>query len=157
MALIVAGPSGAVEHDGGTSHPEQPGRIFFAMEGVRALGIDDEIISPPTPKADLGELSRVHSTTYLSELEAFCAEGGGDLDPDTFVKADSWSAARRACGAGLAAIGALEQLGDGVAFVPVRPPGHHAGRDRGMGFCLLNNVAVAAASLTAKGQRVLIV
>jgi len=157
MTLIVAGPTGTVEHDGGQFHPEQQARIFSVMDGVRALELHDEIVYPPVPKAELDELARVHSITYLRELEAFCEQGGGDIDPDTYARPDSWVAARRAAGAGLAAISALEAHGDGIAFVPVRPPGHHAERDRAMGFCLLNNVAVAAASLTAKGQRVLIV
>jgi acetoin utilization deacetylase AcuC-like enzyme len=157
MRLVVAGPTGTVEHDGGTFHPEQPARIFSVMDGIRALGLEDEVIYPPTPKAEPSDLTRVHSVAYLAELEAFCANGGGDIDPDTYARSDSWSAARRAAGAGLAAIAALEEDGEGVAFVPVRPPGHHAERDRAMGFCLLNNVAIAAASLTARGHKVLIV
>jgi acetoin utilization deacetylase AcuC-like enzyme len=157
VTLIVAGPTGSIEHDGGAFHPEQQGRIFSVMAGIRALGLEDEVIYPSAPKADLRDLSRVHSVAYLTELEAFCAKGGGDIDPDTFARSDSWNAARRAAGAGLAAIASLEEHGEGVAFVPVRPPGHHAERDRAMGFCLLNNVAVAAASLTARGQKVLIV
>jgi acetoin utilization deacetylase AcuC-like enzyme len=157
VKLIVAGPTGTIEHDGGTLHPEQRARIGSVMDGIRALEFDDEVVYPPTPKAGLGDLMRVHSGTYLAELEAFCAKGGGDIDPDTFARLDSWNAARRAAGAGLAAITALEDAGEGVAFVSARPPGHHAERDRAMGFCLLNNVAVAAASLTAKGQKVLIV
>jgi len=157
MKLIVAGPTGTVEHDGGSFHPEQPARLFSVMDGVRALGLEDEVVCPPTPMADMSDLVRVHSRSYLNELEALCANGGGDIDPDTYARADSWNAARRAAGAGLAAIAALEEHGDGVAFVPVRPPGHHAGRETAMGFCLLNNVAIAAASLTARHQRVLIV
>lgn len=157
MKLIVAGPTGTTEHDGGTFHPEQQARIASVMDGIRALGLDDEVLYPPTPKAELGDLIRVHSGAYLTELEAFCAKGGGDIDPDTFARSDSWNAARRAAGAGLAAIGALEDAGEGVGFVSIRPPGHHAERDRAMGFCLLNNVAVAAASLTERGQKVLIV
>jgi acetoin utilization deacetylase AcuC-like enzyme len=99
----------------------------------------------------------VHERSYLAELEAFCAEGGGAIDADTFARADSWTAARRAAGAGLAALAELEQRGQGVAFVAARPPGHHATGDRAMGFCLLNNIAIAAAALTARGAHVVIV
>lgn len=155
--LIVAGPSGASAHDGGASHPEQQGRIFSVMDGVRDLHLEGEIDYVGSPEAELGDLARVHTTKYLDELESFCREGGGDIDPDTYARLDSFAAARRAVGAGLEAIRALEGQGEGVAFVPVRPPGHHAEADRAMGFCLLNNVAVSAAMLAARGQRVLIV
>ena len=155
--LILAGPSGATAHDGGRLHPEQPGRIFSVMDGVRDLHLDDEINYVTTPKAELDDLARVHSRKYLDELERLCRQGGGDLDPDTYAKVDSFSAARRAVGAGLEAIVALERQGEGVAFVAVRPPGHHAEAERAMGFCLLNNIAVSAAALAARGQRVLII
>jgi acetoin utilization deacetylase AcuC-like enzyme len=155
--LILAGPSGANEHDEGGRHPERPSRVVAVMEGVRDLGLDDSIISPDVTEAPLDALARVHTPSYLAQLEAFCAQGGGQLDADTYARADSWMAARRAAGAGLAALGELEARGEGVAFVPARPPGHHALADRGMGFCLLNNVAVATASRTARGERVLIV
>jgi acetoin utilization deacetylase AcuC-like enzyme len=158
MPLVLAGPAGSDAHDGGPRHPEQPSRVSAVMEGVRALGLgDDEVVYPDYDEASMEELTRVHSPGYLVELEAFCRRGGGDLDPDTYARADSWHAARRAAGAGLAALDELERRGEGVAFVPVRPPGHHAYPDRAMGFCLLNNIAVAAASRTARGDRVLIV
>jgi len=155
--LIVAGPSGAGEHDGGAFHPEQPGRIFPVMEGVRQLDLEGDVVSVPARAATTEELTRAHSAPYLDELHLFCLRGGGDLDPDTYARTDSYGAARNAAGAGLAAIAALEEHGEGVAFVPVRPPGHHAQVDRAMGFCLVNNVAVSAAALTARGHKVLIV
>ena len=155
--LIVAGPSGSCSHDGGKLHPEQQGRIFSVMDGVRDLHLDDDIEYVLAPKAELADLARVHSWKYLSDLETFCRQGGGDLDPDTYAQADSFGAARRAVGGGLEAIASLERRGDGVAFIAVRPPGHHAEADRAMGFCLLNNVAVSAAALAARGQRVLII
>ena len=157
MRLFVAGPTGVDDHDGGVHHPERQGRIFAAMDGVRSLHLDDDIEYLEVAPAPMEALERVHDTSYLRGLESFCADGGGDLDPDTFARRDSWLAARRAAGAGLAAIEALQEAGDGVAFIPVRPPGHHALGDRAMGFCLLNNIAVAAAALTASDERVLII
>ena len=154
--LIVSGATGEFEHDR-AGHPERPGRIEAVMLGIDdlRLGTDVEFVAATT--ADRDSLERVHDPSYLDELAAFCHEGGGDVDPDTYATVHSWTAALRAAGAGLAAIAALRQRGDGVAFVAARPPGHHALVDRAMGFCLVNNVAVAAASLAAEGERVLIV
>jgi acetoin utilization deacetylase AcuC-like enzyme len=121
--------------------------------GVR-LGSDLRIVTPEA--VPMEALARVHSRSYLERLDAVCAAGGGHIDPDTYARPESWAVARRSAGAGLQAIAALRDRG-GVAFVATRPPGHHALADRGMGFCLFNNVAVAAASLLDAGERVLIV
>ena len=154
--LILAGPVGETEHDGG-AHPERPARITAALDGVADLRLGSDLVTVAARPAVRDDLLRVHDAEYLDELESFSRRGGGALDPDTYVTDTSWDAAVRAAGAGLVAIDALESSGEGTAFVVVRPPGHHAKRDRGMGFCLRNNVAVAAAALVARGARVLVV
>jgi acetoin utilization deacetylase AcuC-like enzyme len=155
--LVLAGPTGDREHDGGPGHPERPARLDAVMQGVRALQGDCEMVTPPIADAPIEDVARVHDPAYLAALETFCDEGGGALDADTYARPDSWRAALRAAGAGLAALAELEHRRDAVAFVPARPPGHHATADRAMGFCLLNSIAIAAASRTARGERVLIV
>jgi acetoin utilization deacetylase AcuC-like enzyme len=95
--------------------------------------------------------------SYLEALRAFCEAGGGAIDPDTMAGPGSWDTALLAAGAALEVIDGLAR-GDGdVAFVAARPPGHHALAAEPMGFCLLNNVAVAAATLAERGERVLVV
>jgi acetoin utilization deacetylase AcuC-like enzyme len=153
--LVLSGPTGGTEHDGG-GHPERPARIDAVMAGLQDLALGTELFTVPAQPASLAALLRVHEAEYLDELAAFCHRGGGNLDPDTYAREDSWAAALNAAGAGLAAIDALRARAEGVGFVVARPPGHHAVRDRAMGFCLLNNVAVAAAELAAAGERVLV-
>lgn len=154
--LILAGPVGESEHDGG-AHPERPARVGAVLRGIGDLHLGTDLVTVESRPAHREDLLRVHDAQYLDELEAFSGRGGGALDPDTYVKRTSWDAACRAAGAGLAALDALGSRGEGVAFVVARPPGHHAERGRGMGFCLLNNVAIAAAALVQRGARVLVV
>jgi acetoin utilization deacetylase AcuC-like enzyme len=154
--LIVSGLTEETAH-ARSRHPERPDRIAAVKAGIEDLHLGSDLRTLPACEADRAQLTRVHDSGYLDELADFCQAGGGDLDPDTYATTDSWSAARRAAGAGLAAIAALRQEEGAIAFVAARPPGHHAVRDRAMGFCLVNNIAVAAADLTAAGERVLIV
>jgi acetoin utilization deacetylase AcuC-like enzyme len=153
--LVIAG-GGVDGHDTGPRHPEHPSRLAAVREGVADAGLG---AVPPLPQraAARDELLRVHSAPYLDALERFCAAGGGELDPDTVVAPGSWDTALAAAGAGVAAVAALRDGAGDAAFVAARPPGHHAERTRGMGFCLINNVAVSAAALAASGDRVLIV
>ncbi|CAN5432546.1 histone deacetylase [soil metagenome] len=157
-APILFGSVAATDaHDTGPGHPERPSRLDAVERGVRAGeldGVTSELVTRPAVRA---ELLRVHSVQYLDALERLAVAGGGQLDPDTPVAGGSWATAVASAGLGLAAIEALRRNEGDAAFVAPRPPGHHATASRGMGFCLLNNVAVAAAALAADGERVVIV
>lgn len=95
----------------------------------------------------------VHDPLYLDQLRDFSLSGGGLVDSDTWVDSSTWEASLRAAGAGGVA------LADGaeVALLGVRPPGHHALGQRAMGFCFLNNVAIAAVQIRARGEKVAII
>jgi acetoin utilization deacetylase AcuC-like enzyme len=138
-------------------HPERPGRLDAALAGIPAAGLDDAVRWQEPRLALPAELELVHDQTYIMGVERFCEQGGGDLDPDTFAAPGSWVTARRTAGAVLDAVDALRDGSCDVAFAAGRPPGHHAVADRAMGFCLFNNVSVAAAQLAAKGEKVAIV
>jgi acetoin utilization deacetylase AcuC-like enzyme len=138
-------------------HPERPSRSEAARAGIEDLQLGSDVVEAPAHRATRTELELVHTNTYLDELETFCRAGGGYLDADTYAAPASWAIAHEAAGSGLAVIRELQRLQRGVGFVAARPPGHHADADRAMGFCLFNNVAVAAAELANSGERVLIV
>lgn len=135
-------------------HPERPDRVTAVTDALRQS--DLEVREVEAPVVDRGLLEAVHDPDYIEAVHAFCVSGGGAIDQDTYVVPSSWDAALRAAGAGPAAVQRL-QSGSGTAFVAVRPPGHHAERDKAMGFCLFNNIAITAKYLTDAGERVAIV
>jgi acetoin utilization deacetylase AcuC-like enzyme len=148
-----------LDHIAGPAHPERPARLGAVLDGSREAGIADGLVALEPREATRAELELVHPAEHLDRISAMCAAGGGRIDADTTVSSGSWRATVLAAGAGLAAIEALDRGDHGAtaAFCAVRPPGHHATPDRSMGFCIVSNVAIAAATLAARGERVMIV
>jgi acetoin utilization deacetylase AcuC-like enzyme len=144
-------------HDTGPRHPENGERLVAVRAGIQGAGIADALTILDVPAAPRAALERIHPSDYIDEIERACALGKGNLDPDTTVSPGSWGTALQAAGAGLAATAALEAGAGDAAFLAIRPPGHHAPAAHAMGFCLFNNIAITAADLVARGERVLIV
>jgi acetoin utilization deacetylase AcuC-like enzyme len=140
-----------VHHRAPSGHPERPARAEAVRDALTAAGIATRGRQVATRFATDDELVRVHSAAYLDELGKLVPGKSGWLDADTYFSPGTWDAARAA--AGSTAQLALDVLGGRLAqgIAVVRPPGHHATRDRAMGFCLLNNVAAAAAAARAQG------
>jgi len=135
-----------LRHEMGPGHPESPDRLMAVNEQMRSSGLLDELICLEAPLASAEDLKRVHRSAYVDLIfEHAPAEGYLQLDPDTAMNPHSLDAARRAAGACLLAIDELLAGHARNAFCAVRPCGHHATQAQSMGFCIFNNVAVAAA------------
>jgi acetoin utilization deacetylase AcuC-like enzyme len=140
-------------------HPESPARLEAAWSQVQRYGLLHDVAIAEPPPAELADLERVHTPAHVRTVRAIAQDGGGWIDGDTFVAPASYDAALLAAGAAIAGSDAVMSGRQENAFALVRPPGHHALPARAMGFCLFNNVAVAAAWARARGgaERVLIV
>jgi len=138
-------------HDMGSHHPECPARVAAIEDYLLATGLLLHLVDVEAPPATREQLLRVHDPDYVDAIEASVPERGLiHLDPDTAMNPHSYHAALRAAGAVIKATDMV--MGGEVenAFCNVRPPGHHAGRARAMGFCFFNNIAVGAAHALEK-------
>jgi len=157
MSLLFVTHEAYLDHLNGPTHQERPARLGAVIDGAREAGVADALVALEPRPATRDEVLRVHSKDHVERIEEVVRAGGGRLDVDTSASAGSMTAALLAAGAGLAAIEALDAGQGDAAFCAVRPPGHHATRTETMGFCLISNVAVAAAHLADRGERVLVV
>jgi acetoin utilization deacetylase AcuC-like enzyme len=157
VAVLLGSDSRFLDHDTGPRHPECPARLAAVLRGIAAAGLDQGVVPFAPRPATRRELELVHPAEHLDALAAFCSRGGGAIDADTRAGVASWDVAVRAAGAGPDAIERLDRGEGEAAFLALRPPGHHATARQAMGFCILNNIAVAAAVLAERGERVLIV
>ena len=136
-------------HDMGRGHPECPQRLDAIHDYLLASGVGIALEHVEAPLIDLTVAARAHEQAYVNELSAVLEGVQADgrmraLDPDTIACAGTWAAVQRAAGAAVAATDAVIDGRAENAFCATRPPGHHATRDTAMGFCFLNNVAIAA-------------
>ncbi|MFT3761855.1 MAG: histone deacetylase family protein [Pseudoxanthomonas sp.] len=141
--MIIYTHPACLLHDTGPDHPERPARLEAVLESLRRDHAD--LDWREAPMAKLGDLKRVHTSEHIDAVMEADFDGHRMLDPDTVMVPASRAAALRAAGAGVAAVDAVMNGEADTAFCAVRPPGHHATAQAAMGFCLFNNVAVAAA------------
>ncbi|WP_254766009.1 histone deacetylase family protein [Salinilacihabitans rarus] len=145
-------------HDPGPRHPESPDRLRAIREGLKRKHGVEYVEADP---ASVETITAVHDDAYVEDVREFCAEGGGSWDPDTTAVEETWDAALQSAGLACWAADAALSGADGreTPFSIGRPPGHHAVVDDAMGFCFVNNVAVAAqhALDTSDAERVAIV
>lgn len=132
-------------HEMGEWHPESPQRLDAIGDQLLASGLAPYLDMQCAPPATRAQVEAVHAPEYVASLFARIPQTGYvEIDADTLMNPHTLEAALAAAGAGIAAVDAVMGGAAQTAFCAVRPPGHHATRDRAMGFCFFNNVVIAA-------------
>ena len=146
-------------HEMGYGHPESPRRLLSIKDVIEGDGVGRELARLNPRHATAEEIALIHDKSYIKRVAATAGQEMTALDPDTSTNAYTWASARLAAGGLLVCVEAVLKGEAGNAFALVRPPGHHAERGRAMGFCIFNNVAIAAEWLIKIGgmERVAIV
>lgn len=145
MTTLLFTHGSAQDHDTGPGHPERSDRIRAVWKALDAPGFQT-LERRESPAADIDQIARIHHRDYVTTLlDSVPASGYARIDPDTVLSPASGDAALRSVGAAIAAVDAVLAGEATNAFCAVRPPGHHAEPGRGMGFCVFNTVAIAAA------------
>ena len=142
MTLSVFYHQDFLDHNTGSGHPERPERLEACVEALENCDFSDQLIWKSPSSVTEEKLSWIHSREHIEHIKQVCESGGGYLDSDTLVCPESYDIAKKSAGAWLD--GVEEVLDNNLAFVLSRPPGHHAERDRSMGFCVFSNAALAA-------------
>lgn len=132
-------------------HPESPVRYLAVAKELERRSLPGVVVVNDIPLASDDHLELVHDRRLIEGLDSLARQGGGPLDPDTWVMPDSVRVARRAVGAAIRAVDAIRDHRASRAVVAARPPGHHATRSRSMGFCLFNTIGIAAARARQSG------
>ncbi|MEZ5737069.1 MAG: histone deacetylase family protein [Novosphingobium sp.] len=145
MTIALATHPACLEHDTGGGHPERADRLRAVLAALDQDAFPN-LLREEAPRATVEQVSAVHDRDYVDALLSLEVPSGQHvgLDPDTILSSGSVEAALRAAGAAVHAVDMVVGGQADTAFVAVRPPGHHAEPARGMGFCLFNNVAIAA-------------
>ncbi len=145
MLAVISHPD-CLLHDAGPHHPEQPERLHAINNQIIMSGLDFVVRHHDAPLATREQLARVHDGAYIDRIFDLAPKHGFfAIDGDTVMSPATLKAALRAAGAGILGVDLIMDGAADAVFCAVRPPGHHAERDRAMGFCLFDNIAVAAA------------
>ncbi|MDP8237970.1 MAG: histone deacetylase [Candidatus Hatepunaea meridiana] len=151
QSLLLAYHELFIEHDAGPSHPERPERISTVMNAIKSTPWYENVRIVEAREANPEEVALIHNPLYFNAMRRLCEAGGQYLPSmESNIGPESYPAALRAAGAGLTLSDGIMNGKSNIGFAPTRPPGHHATKERPMGFCIFNNIAITAKYLINK-------